>query len=119
VHTAATAAVAQAYADSQIGEGDSTDFGEKADTFTADNLQVEIEIGDETVVLNLVTGLGTEFKGQAAFWYDPNSYSITAAAWSSTASIPDEYPVDGRDKNEAIIGWYPIPTDITDQASGN
>ena len=121
VHTAATAAIAQAYADSQIGEDekDADDYGDRSDVLSPGNLSVDIELGDTTVTLSLVTGLGTEFKGNAAFWYDPNSFSVTAAAWSSTASIPADYPVDGRDKNGDIIGWYPIPTDITDQASGN
>ena len=123
VHTAATAAIAQAYADSQIGDDDdkkdADDYGTKSGELSPDKLSVEITLGDDKVTLSLVTGLGTEFKGKAAFWYDPKSFSVTAAAWSSTASIPAAYPVNGRDKNGDIIGWYPIPKDITDAASGN
>lgn len=121
VHTAATAAIAQAYADSQIGADTDTDPTEGctvSDTISPGNLTVTVTVGDEDVELNLTTGLGTEFKGNAVFWYDEDTYSVTAAAWSSTASIGD-YPSEGRDKAGAIIGYYPIPRDITDAASGN
>ena len=124
VHTAATAAVAQAYADSQIGDGDADgDFGTGSGEIGGDaGLQVTITLGEgdsaTDVVLNLTTGLGTQFSGHAAFWYDPASYAVTCACWcSENVAIPDEYPVDGRDKNGDIIGWFPIPTDITDQAA--
>lgn len=125
VHTAATAAVAQAYADSQIGASaggaaiDPTSGKTASSDISASSLIVNItlQVGEDTTVtvpLNLTTGLGADFKGKAKFWYDPASYSVTAAAWvSDNGTLPTAYPTAGRNKNGAIVGWFPIPTDAT------
>lgn len=112
VHTAATAAIAQAYASSQIGSDDvDPTSGMSSATISTGNLTVTVQIGDNNVNLNLETGLGASFKGNGAFWYDPDSYSVTAAAWCSENGTIGSYPASGRDKSGEIVGWFPIPKD--------
>ena len=116
VHTAATAAIAQAYADGRLG-ADSGDAlsGVAAKTassvITSSNLKVTIKTG---VDVNLETGLGDTFKGNAIFWWDNNSYSVIGAAWWSDSSIttPTTVP-EYRDKEGSIIGYFPTPLDAT------
>ena len=116
VHTAATAAIAQAYADGRLG-ADSGDVlpatGAKASTtITSSNLKVTIKTG---VDVNLETGLGDTFKGNAIFWWDESSYSVLGSAWWSDSSVsaPTKIP-EYRDKSGAIIGYFPTPLDTTD-----
>lgn len=131
VHTAATAAIAQAYADGLIGTGDGyidsdeiTETGiEITDSGTGDSrkLEFKVKVGTKEVTMNLVNGLGANFKGKAMVWVDTNTQSVVAAAWASDAinSIPTAF-VKSRDKSNkktAIIGYFPIPADPSTTAA--
>ncbi|MCM1329100.1 MAG: prepilin-type N-terminal cleavage/methylation domain-containing protein [Ruminococcus sp.] len=121
VHTAANAAIAQAYANSQIGTSSTSTSTDPTSGKTAcgpvtagAGLKQSISLGanNGNANIDLTVGLGSEFKGTAYFWYDTNTYAVSAASWQSgTASAAPTYPASGRDKNGAIIGWFPIPAD--------
>ncbi|MDE6133476.1 MAG: prepilin-type N-terminal cleavage/methylation domain-containing protein [Oscillospiraceae bacterium] len=132
VHTAATAAIAQAYANSQIGEGEDDGTpnldGGSGSIGGENGLKVTITLGDgedaSEVTLDLTTGLGNDFKGKAIFFYDPNTYAVTLAEWGSdnTTLVEDAGDIatifsDGRDKSGAIIGFFPTPKDKEESAS--
>lgn len=119
VSTAATAAVAQAYADGKLGSGGA---GLVDGTKAAIGTGRKVTIGG--VVLDLTNGLGDKFNGSAAVWYDTQTYSITGAAWKSegtTADIPDVIPAtrNKSDKSTPIIGYFPIPTDPSTSAAAS
>lgn len=108
VHTAATAALAQAYADGKIGAAGSLDT---TNNYVVTNLKATVA----SVDLDLETGLGKTFKGKACFWTDASNTAVTAAAWcSDNASLPTAYPGTRNKKTEtSIIGYFPVPTDET------
>lgn len=120
VHTAATAAVAQAYADGRLGadvvaDATGNSFLIKGVDVQADGKGMTATIATGCVV-NLKTGLGDTFKGYGKFWIDTNSYSVLGAAWWSKgvgeAKKPSAVP-DVRSKNGDIIGYFPVPLDST------
>lgn len=115
VHTAATSAVAQAYADGRLGADVGNVLpasGITALDIEAGDLKVDIVTG---VQVDLTTGLGDTFKGYGRFWIDDNSYSVVGAAWwnASTTTAPTAIPTH-RDKTGDIIGYNPVPLDTTD-----
>lgn len=114
VHTAATSAIAQAYADGRLGadSGDAVDLKNASGfKFDASNLKVKIT---NTVTVDLTTGLGDTFKGYGKFWMDKTSYSVVGAAWwnSKDTAEPQKIPAL-RDKSGSIIGYNPVPLDVT------
>ena len=117
VHTAATAAIAQAYADGRLGnavvsDGDANVTGTAAFPDNSGSLKLTIA---STVQIDLKTGLGDTFKGHGKFWYDDNSYSVLAAAWWNGANIttPTSVPSQRDKDNDPIIGYFPVPLDAT------
>lgn len=116
VHTAATSAIAQAYADGRLGadSGSALPTGVTLKTLdvTKDNLKCEVATG---VTVNLETGLGDTFKGYGRFWMDETSYSVVGAAWwnAQNTTAPTDIPLY-RDKTGDIIGYNPVPLDVTD-----
>lgn len=118
VHTAATAAIAQAYADGRLGAdvGDAlSGVANKAAAGPFDSTDLNAISGVlPSGNLDLTTGLGDTFKGQGMFWYDTNSYSVIGAAWWSdtTVTTPTTVP-EQRDKEGKIIGYFPTPLDLT------
>lgn len=123
VHTAATAAIAQAIADGRLGADASEDGGNA--TQVASSSEMTITIG--TVNLDLTKGLGDKFKGKFRVYYDDASFSVTGAAyWSgSTAdsavaaagALPTSLDKDNKDT--PIVGYYPIPQNQAAGAGGN
>ena len=108
VHTAATAALAQAYADGKIGAG-------TLDTSNQITVGTDLKATVNGVVLDLETGLGATFKGKACFWTDTSNTAVTAAAWvSDNATLPSAYPSSRNKKTETTItGYFPVPADET------
>lgn len=108
VHTAATAALAQLYADGKIGAETGLD--------TSNYVALTDRKGKVNGVdVDLTTGLGETFEDKCAFWCDKSWSGVTAACWiskNSSAELPKTYPAS-RDKanEENIIGYYPAPKD--------
>lgn len=110
VHTAATAAVAQAYVDGKLGAaGTITQITEGP--IKKSDMKVKVNSKE----IDLTTGLGTDFKGIATFWYDSGSYAVTAAAWTANESetLPSTVATTRNKAANPIIGWYPAPADET------
>lgn len=112
VHTASTAACAQAYADSYV-DGKEYDIP----TGWIDGEGTCLTKNGKT--LDLTTGLGSDFKGYMYVYIDEYSYAVTCAVWSSMP-IPDECKdaliKNGKygdlTKEEALkygVGCYPMP----------
>ncbi|MDE7287906.1 MAG: prepilin-type N-terminal cleavage/methylation domain-containing protein [Oscillospiraceae bacterium] len=120
VHTAATAAVAQAYADGRLGADICTDatgnnFLIKGVDVQTDKKGMIVKLTD-TCQVDLKTGLGDTFKGYAKFWIDTNSFSVIGASWWSKGVGESKKPTkipETRDKNGDIIGYFPTPLDST------
>lgn len=112
VHTAATAAIAQAIADGRLGGIKSEDGGNA----TAIASSSEMTITINSVNLDLTKGLGDKFKGLFRVYYDETSYSVTGAAyWTDSKATPEsDVPtsIDKDNKDTAIIGYYPIPQNV-------
>lgn len=126
IHTAATAAMAQAYVDGLLGADDDAGAvklsisdaikGDKtATTFVA---KVEVKVGEKTEKKDIpFPGLDPKsFDGQGKFAVDPKTFAVVSAAWvkdpASTAldkwdgSVPTK---EAQEENAAIIGYYPTP----------
>lgn len=124
IHTAATAAMAQAYVDGLLGEETTTAKlsiseaikGDKsATTFVA---KVEVKVGEKTEKKEIpFPGLDPKsFDGQGKFAVDPTTFAVVSAAWvkdpASVAldkwdgSVPTK---EAQEANTAIIGYYPTP----------
>lgn len=107
VHTAATAALAQAYVDGSIGAGPANS---SVVSFTAATVKSDLTVGSGTV--NLSTELGANFKGNGAFCYDNSSFAVISAAWGQNGlenfdgSVPTD---DTRRGYTNIVGYYPTP----------
>lgn len=142
VHTAATAAIAQAYADGKIGTDTEnylmyTVYGKD----TSGGLRLCIDLGDMSAGavatatpatgdnaknINLKTGLGEDFVGQGFFWVSSKSVSVTHAAWASkNITVPSDKAADNvvcvkrnKSSEDDIVGWFPTPVDVEgDEAS--
>lgn len=120
VHTAAVAAVAQAYADGRLGAAIVSDAtnnnflikGVDVDT-TKKGMAVNLT---SNCKVDLKVGLGDTFKGYGKFWIDTNSYSVLGAAWWSKGLGESKKPTsvpDVRSKDGDIIGYFPVPLDST------
>lgn len=111
VHTAATAAIAQAIADGRLGAAATVDGGNA--TQVATSAEMTITIGTQS--LDLTKGLGDKFKGKFRVYYDDATFSVTGAAyWSgSTAdsAVATDIPptLDKDNKDTPIVGYFPIP----------
>ncbi len=132
VHTAATAAIAQAYADGKLGvSANASSMGTKVDLTTDRKITINT-VGNGNLTLDLTNGLGETFKGNSCVWYDGNSFAITGAAWAASSTIPTA-AVEGlvldsanfatsRDKTKKtvpIVGYFPIPDDPSTSAGTN
>lgn len=108
VHTAATAALAQAYVDGVLGD-DEGDSG-MADLITTTTPFTAV-VNSETID---VPGLDpASFDGTARFAYDTTSLAVTSAAWSKgsgAASFNGTVPSQEQQYAASnIIGYYPTP----------
>ncbi|MDE5741431.1 MAG: prepilin-type N-terminal cleavage/methylation domain-containing protein [Oscillospiraceae bacterium] len=112
VHTAATAALAQAYVDGLIGEDDDADDPGTVSTISAgSNGTLVATVGGVSITID---GLDpASFDGNGAFAFNATTYAVTAAAWAKTASlgswdgvIPSQEDQMAADE---IIGYYPSP----------
>ncbi|MDE6594569.1 MAG: prepilin-type N-terminal cleavage/methylation domain-containing protein [Oscillospiraceae bacterium] len=109
VHTAATAALAQAYVDGVLGDDPAGDGG-VAKLITTTN-PFTASINGTTVQ---VPGLDpASYSGAAAFSYDQSTLAVKAAAWSkSKAAESFNGTVPTQEQQYAakdIIGYYPTP----------
>lgn len=120
VHTAATAAIAQAYADGRLGAAVCQDNGTDTNQAAIKGKDVDgtanmkATLANTTCVVDLTSGLGDTFKGNGKFWYNTKSFSVIGAAWWSkgVTTAPTSVP-DVRSKNGDIIGYFPVPLDST------
>lgn len=123
IHTAATAAMAQAYVDGLLGEdtkvtlsiSDAIKGDKSATTFVA---KVDVKVGEKTEKKDIpFPGLDPKsFDGQGKFAVDPKTFAVVSAAWvkdpNSTAldkwdgSVPTK---EAQEAATAIIGYYPTP----------
>lgn len=135
VHTAATAAIAQAYADGKIGSSAEawnmfTVYGKD----TTDGLKLCVDLenpGDATASpgtsgknINLTTGLGPDFVGKGRFWVNNKSVTVTHAAWTSkNVSWPGSLATSvvcvkrNKSKETDIVGYFPTPIDVEGDVS--
>lgn len=133
VHTAATAAVAQAYADGKIGTSTvAWNMFKVTGKDTTDGVKLCVDIsqaggsGTASPVttstsknINLTTGLGGDFVGQGFFWVNTQTVTVTHAAWASkNINVPNTVAANNvvcvrRNKSleNDIIGWFPTPVD--------
>ncbi len=138
VHTAATAALAQAYVDGVIGEDvvDGDDPGNVSQiTMVNGLLQAEVTGADDSSATITIDGLDpASFDGHGAFAFNPSTFAVTAAAWAKSdvlenwdGTIPtqqeqraegDATPSNGTD-NGNIIGYYPSPVKVGTPAAGD
>lgn len=108
IHTAAVAAVTQAYVDGKLGAGDIP-----AGTGVAVNIgtDITITVGANNTSVSIKDELGGKLDGQAVVWYDSATGTITGAAWSkSTASaISTTWPANNFVSKSAdpIVGYFP------------
>lgn len=107
VHTAATAALAQAYVDGVLGEDDPAGLATLITTTTPFTAVVNSKTID-------VPGLDpASFDGTARFAYDTTTLAVTSAAWSKSnaaASFNGTIPSQqAQYAAEQIIGYYPTP----------
>lgn len=111
VHTAATAALAQAYVDGDLGSGSGTPT--PTDSFDATtNSSIDIDGWQGTGGLDLHDELGgASFKGFGGFVYDSVTYSVLIGEWSANDfTVSDEIPTAAdRESASQIIGYYPSP----------
>lgn len=123
VHTAATAAVAQAYADGRLGAASNVVADATGNNFLIKGVDVQTDKKGMIVnnfanscTLDLKVGLGDTFKGYGKFWVDTSSYSVLGAAWWSKgvgeSKAPTAVPTV-RSKSGDIIGYFPVPLDST------
>lgn len=126
IHTAATAAVAQAYVDGKLGDKPiiTTSSLIKGDK-SKEMYQVEIQVGEKSEKKTIdFPGLDPKnFDGIGKFAMDAKSLSVTAAAWTKdpeskaldswNGSVPSK---EEQEKNATIIGYYPTP--VSEKAAG-
>lgn len=130
IHTAATAAMAQAYVDGILGADDtatvSTSDAIKGDkTKTSFEVKVKVKIDSKDVEKTIpFPGLDPKsFDGIGKFAVDSKTFAVTAAAWTkdpaSTAldkwdgSVPTK---EDQEKAQTIIGYYPSPVAAAKEA---
>lgn len=114
IHTAATAALAQAYVDGHLGSAGAGGTGTVGpfDASGADSLSITGWQGGGNLKLGAELG-GASFKGYGAFVYDTSTYSVTIGEWSAnTFTVATSVPTaTNRKAATQIIGYYPAPKD--------
>ncbi|MDE5859466.1 MAG: prepilin-type N-terminal cleavage/methylation domain-containing protein [Oscillospiraceae bacterium] len=106
IHTAATAAVAQAYVDGNLGAPAATDTG-----VDVTNLSISVTLtGGTATTVSLADELGGSLDGKARVWYNPGTAAVTGAAWTANANstIPANWPTAPIAKSaNPIVGYFP------------
>lgn len=108
LHTAATAAIAQAYVDGTLGAAS----GGNGAVVELTNMKIEVD--GEDIDLSDELG-GDSFNGLGKVNYDTTTYSVISALW--TAKTNDDYTnwsgdiptADDRAEEDGINGYYPSP----------
>lgn len=113
IHTAATAALAQAYVDGTLGSGGSGTPTATA-VFNSSNANaVSVTPANGTAVNISLSGElgGTSFVGFGAFVYDNKTFSVLIGEWSKNTFSPvTTVPTaTNREAASQIIGYYPSP----------
>lgn len=109
VHTAAVAAVTQAYVDGKLGAGD-VPTGTGIDVVNSGG-EIKITINSKDV--SLKAELGGKLDGVAKVWYDSATSAVTGAAWTkNTSSTIGDWPSNNEVSKSAdpIIGYFPAVT---------
>lgn len=122
VHTAATAALAQAYVDGVLGEEDAGggDNGGNGGNNAGKSGVAKLETGSNPFTATVngtkvdVPGLDpASYSGSAAFSYDGTTLAVKAAAWSKSkaaesfnGTVPSQ---EDQYTAKEIVGYYPTP----------
>lgn len=124
VHTAATAALAQAYVDGVLGEDTTGGSGNGGSGSGIAVLNTSTDPFTATVNSTPVDVPGLDpasYSGSAAFSYDGTTLAVKAAAWSkSDAAESFNGTVPTQEDQYAaaqIIGYYPTPIKGTTQTA--
>ena len=109
VHTAATAALAQAYVDGDLGSA-----GGAGNNVAVLDSSLQATVGSATIDLADELGGTQSFKGTGAFHYDGSTYSVISAAWAQTSGALSNWngtvpSASDRETATNIIGYYPAP----------
>lgn len=116
IHTAATAAVAQAYVDGALGNNNSGNTGV---TPVGNGLAISTD-GNYTITgLTVNTGhdavsikdeIGAGMKGNALVWIDTSTFAVTGAAWSEGTISSQTWPTSVSKGDNPIVGYFPAVT---------
>lgn len=110
IHTAATAAIAQAYVDGTLGSGSGN--GPSGTGILIDSsLKIAVpKSGGGTVSISLANELGGSLDGKGCVWVDSATYSVTGASFTKDKSVNAawSWPTGTVQKSETPIkGYYP------------
>lgn len=132
IHTAATAAMAQAYVDGLLGDDDEGDpkcsdvieGDPESDAIFAIKIDGVTKEGKEIPMPGLEQ---KSFDGIGMFCVNDKTYAVTSAAWTKNPDQKDALKagfVDGKvptkekqEENAVIIGYYPTP--ISEKAASS
>lgn len=109
IHTAAVAAVTQAYVDGKLGANNN---GVVTGTIVAiNNTGSDITMTIQSKAISIKSELGGKLDGKAQIWYDTATGTVTGACWTknATSALPTAWPTNNfvAKSTDPIVGYFP------------